>query len=420
MADIDSNLKQWSTTESNNKPTGATVIGTGLDENLRMIQTVVRQDLATKGADIVSTGTMDIGAVAGFFHDITGTTTVVNLGTVSAGIWKILKFEGAVPLIHSTALTLPGATNITTADGDVMTVSSEGSGNWRVASYLPYAALMHKIIDAAGDTIEGTAADTAARKPAYTTVAAHATTCDVWNARETILSGAAVTFTDIVDADYVGQVAWVYMNAAHVWTDGAVFDVQGGATYTTAVGDWVRINAVTVSTFDVTIFPANGGVVSSLGRTPITLGTSVATTSGTSVSFTGIPDGVKRVTMSLVGVSLSGTDALQVQIGPVAGVETSGYLGSVGSGATFANFTVAFGLITTGGAGSVHHGTLTLTLENASTNIWTASGTLGLSNGATVYLFAYSKPLAGALSVIKLMTNGSDTFDAGECNITYE
>ena len=78
------------------------------------------------------------------------------------------------------------------------------------------------------------------------------------------------------------------------------------------------------------------------------------------------------------------------------------------------------GLTTSGGAGSIHHGTLTLTLENASTNIWTASGTLGLSNTATAYLFAYSKPLAGALSVIKLMTNGSDTFDAGEVNISYE
>lgn len=275
------------------------------------------------------------------------------------------------------------------------------------------------IMTTTGDWLYASAANTPARLPATASVAAHATTADIWVAREIILTGSAVTFTDIADADFVGQVAWVKMNAAHVWTDGAVFDVQGGATYTTAIGDWVRINAITVSTFDVTIFPANGGVVGLAGAQPITLGTPVATTSGTSVSFTGIPAGVKRVTMSFVGVSLSGTDALQVQIGPVAGVETSGYLGAGGNGTTFANFTAAFGLINSGGAGSLHNGTLTMTLENASTNTWTASGILGLSNSTTVYVCAGSKPLAGALSVVKLMTNGSDTFDAGEVNITY-
>lgn len=163
----------------------------------------------------------------------------------------------------------------------------------------------------------------------------------------------------------------------------------------------------------------NAGATAAEWASITTLGTPVATTSGTSFSFTGIPAGVKRVTISLVGVSLSGSDALQIQIGPVAGVETSGYLGSVGSGATFGNFTAAFGLTTSGGAASVHHGTVILTLENSSTNIWTCSGTLGLSNAATAYLFAYSKPLAGALSVVKLMTNGTDTFDAGEVNIAY-
>ena len=94
-------------------------------------------------------------------------------------------------------------------------------------------------------------------------VAAHATTMDIWVAREITLTGAAVNpITGIVDAPYVGAVAWVKQNAAHVWTDGAVFDVQGGASYTAAAGDWIRVYATTVSTFDVTIFPANGKPVS--------------------------------------------------------------------------------------------------------------------------------------------------------------
>ena len=131
------------------------------------------------------------------------------------------------------------------------------------------------IMTTLGDWLYASAANTAARMAATASVAAHATTMDPWNARETVLTGGAVTFTDIADADYAGQVAWVYMNAAHVWTDGAVFDVQGGANYTAAVGDWVRINAVTVSTFDVTIFPALGQPIS---MQPITnsLGADVA------------------------------------------------------------------------------------------------------------------------------------------------
>lgn len=120
------------------------------------------------------------------------------------------------------------------------------------------SALPWTILDAAGDFIQATAADTAARYPAAATVAAHATTTDPWVARVVTLSGGAVTFADIADADYVGQQVLLIMNAAHIWTDGAVFDVQGGATYTTAAGDQVLLVATAVDAFDVTIFPALG------------------------------------------------------------------------------------------------------------------------------------------------------------------
>lgn len=136
MADVSANLKDWSTTASSNAPSGATTIGTGLDDNLREIQKVVRQDLASKGSDIASAATADLGAVAGFFHDITGTTTITGLGTVSAGITKWVKFEGVATLIHNgTSLILPGSADIITANGDAALFVSEGSGNWRMLAY---------------------------------------------------------------------------------------------------------------------------------------------------------------------------------------------------------------------------------------------------------------------------------------------
>src|SRR5574343_654088 len=119
MADVAPDLKNWSTTASSNSPTDSTTVGAGLADNLQEMQKVVRQDLAHKGSDIASAGTTDIGAVAGSYHDITGTTTITSLGTVSAGIRKTLQFDGALTLTHNaTSLILPGGANITTAAGD--------------------------------------------------------------------------------------------------------------------------------------------------------------------------------------------------------------------------------------------------------------------------------------------------------------
>ena len=41
-ADVKTLLYEWSTTESSNLPVGSTVVSTNLDDNLRMIQKVVR------------------------------------------------------------------------------------------------------------------------------------------------------------------------------------------------------------------------------------------------------------------------------------------------------------------------------------------------------------------------------------------
>lgn len=136
-ADIQTSLKNWSTNEASNAPSGTTAISSNLDDNIRMLQTVVRQDLAHKGQDIASASTMDIGAVAGSYHDVTGTTTVTGLGTVSAGIWKILQFDSTPQLTYNaSSLPLPTAANITAEAGDHLFAVSLGSGNWAVPFYL--------------------------------------------------------------------------------------------------------------------------------------------------------------------------------------------------------------------------------------------------------------------------------------------
>lgn len=92
------------------------------------------------------------------------------------------------------------------------------------------------------------------------TAVAHATTCDIWAAGgdEVLLTGSAVTFTDVPDAPQAGAVRYVIANAAHILTDGANIEVQGDTNYTCAVGDVMRWRAKTVSSFQVSIFTASG------------------------------------------------------------------------------------------------------------------------------------------------------------------
>lgn len=135
-ADVNSNLASWSTSEASNAPAGSTAISTNLDDNLRQIQATVRTYLATKASDVASATTTDLSGVAGNFVDVTGTTTITGFGTLSAGMWKVLQFDGAVTLTHNgTSLILPTGSNITTVAGDCLFAVSLGSGNWIVPFY---------------------------------------------------------------------------------------------------------------------------------------------------------------------------------------------------------------------------------------------------------------------------------------------
>ena len=142
MADVASDLKTWSTTAASNSPAGGAAVGTGLDDNLRELQKVVRQDLANAPTDVASAASTDLGAVASNYVRITGTTTITSFGTVSSGIWKYVRFAAALTLTHNaTSLILPGGANITTATGDCALAVSEGSGNWRVLLFMAAASL---------------------------------------------------------------------------------------------------------------------------------------------------------------------------------------------------------------------------------------------------------------------------------------
>lgn len=91
---------------------------------------------STKGANVASATTTDIGAATGMYVHITGTTTITGFGTKTAGVKRICVFDGILTLTHNaTSLILPTGANITTAAGDTAIMVSEGSGNWKCVAY---------------------------------------------------------------------------------------------------------------------------------------------------------------------------------------------------------------------------------------------------------------------------------------------
>ena len=75
-----------------------------------------------------------IGAAAGNYISITGTTTITGFDTIAAAAERILTFTGISDLTHNgTSLILPTAANITTAAGDVARLSRLGLGTGDVS-----------------------------------------------------------------------------------------------------------------------------------------------------------------------------------------------------------------------------------------------------------------------------------------------
>ncbi|WP_374634066.1 hypothetical protein [Ferrovibrio sp.] len=136
-----SGVEQYSTTAASNTDVAGVNIAEGcpaanINNAIRRVMADVKRSVGTKGSDIASASSIDLGAATGQFVDITGTTTITALGTVAAGTWRVARFTGTLTLTHNaTSLIFPGAADITTAAGDVAAFLSLGSGNWVCATY---------------------------------------------------------------------------------------------------------------------------------------------------------------------------------------------------------------------------------------------------------------------------------------------
>lgn len=175
---------------------------------------------------------------------------------------------------------------------------------------------------------------------------------------------------------------------------------------------------------NTTWYPLWGGA----GRaSALVSGTSVASTSGTSIDFTSIPSWVKRITVMFNGVSTNGSTAFLIQLGTGATptYTTSGYssYGVVLAATSMSGAvrTDGFPFGNTSTSTNTYGGSIVLTNVNA--NLWSANGFVAsagtVGNGGL--LGAGSIDLGALLTAVRIRaTNGTDVFDAGSINILFE
>jgi hypothetical protein len=186
-----------------------------------------------------------------------------------------------------------------------------------------------------------------------------------------------------------------------------VLELKTGSTPTTAL---------TISTGQVVtvVNPIQGGTITS--------GTAVASTSGTSIDFTGIPSWVKRITIMLNRVSTTGTVPLLYQLGTSSGIVTTGYVstGSYQGGAQSAQSS-ASGLLNGAGGAIADTSVGITTICNFGGNTWVSSSISGDGTADYTKIGGGSITLGGTLDRVRITTTtGSPTFDSGSVNILYE
>ena len=185
----------------------------------------------------------------------------------------------------------------------------------------------------------------------------------------------------------------------------------------------LTIAAPSTNTNRTLTLPDGTGTFSVAGvNSNIVSGTAQNPTSGTAVDFTGIPSWVKRVTVLMNDVSLTGTDYLLIRLGTASGILSTAVYFSMTSAITTAstasavNFTTAFGIQSATASNSLNGQFI---ISNITGNTWVLSGTYAQNTSAMG--FATGRvTVPSVLTQLRITTSGTDTFDAGTINILYE
>ncbi len=172
----------------------------------------------------------------------------------------------------------------------------------------------------------------------------------------------------------------------------------------------------------VTADLANAAVTPEKMSQPLTSRTA-QTASGSSIDFTGIPDWVTRITISLRVVSFAALGASRVRLGTSGGLVTTGYTALSSSMAstpaiTVSSFTDGIVSFNSNDATTTITGTIVLTKLGGLTN-WVGTGNFARNND-TIMAFSNGQIALGATLTSVSVVATTSTFDAGQIGLMYE
>jgi hypothetical protein len=174
---------------------------------------------------------------------------------------------------------------------------------------------------------------------------------------------------------------------------------------------------LTLPTFNGTVGLLVSGTINAGGANPFNNTLS-------SIDFTGLPAGVRRITVMFSGFSTSGTSVPLIQLGDSGGVENTGYASGTSiisaSAVSSAVYTTGFGLGTGLQVAAGTYQALAV-IAKIDGNTWNFSGSMNRTDTGAGGIGNGTKTLSDVLTQIRITTvNGTDTFDAGTINILYE
>lgn len=159
-----------------------------------------------------------------------------------------------------------------------------------------------------------------------------------------------------------------------------------------------------------------------------TLGTPIATTSGTEAEFTGIPSTARQIILSFNQVTFATGANINaaIQVSTSSAYLTSGYVGRMGTlGSTNTSpdglstrIAICNGSFVASGDSLT--GSLTMTLLDSSTNTWAGSSMLAVNVANNrIFFTPFTFALASSLNKLKLFDNSGNAFSSGSFNIAY-
>lgn len=220
---------------------------------------------------------------------------------------------------------------------------------------------------------------------------------------------------------------------AYLWVQSSDFQINlvnnNNLKFLTNNSERMRINTAGALAFGGSgntgttgqVLTSQGSSAVPLWGSAVTAGTSVVTTSGAAVDFTGIPSWVKQIVVLFDLVSTTGTSPIEIRLGSSGGFGPTTYNSSCqrsGSGA----FSTT-GLIIDSNNGATLSRAGAVIISNINSNTWVSNGSMAMNAGTGTDTNANGgrANLSAVLTQVRIITQGgTDTFDAGRVNIMYQ